>query len=394
MQRFTDPDLLIPDTISPEMIWDDYVSAYHALELQQPSSQIITITGTNGKSSIAHILADKARQDGYQVACFSSPHLINFRERLQINQSWPGDHQWNTAAQEICVRLKDYHLTLFAWITLVALKIISQQPFDLIILEVGVGGRIDPTNIWDANLAILSNLSVDHTNMLGESKGQIAMEKFGILRPGQTVVLGSPDWKPYLTDDLKKDITIYEYSHDCYQEQNLYQFESHEFLVKDFHLRGYWPKNMGCALLAYTLLFEQRSKMVYTPQLALAGRIHWATDRICLDVAHNLQAVQSFVAYLLEQSQAKQLAVCLYFSCARRKDFNGMITWLKSQPIELVVSDHLDSDSITDNDAKHLNITWKNNSIVLKDLTSDYPQAKLIGVCGSFKYIGQIIQKI
>ena len=170
MQRFTDLDLLIPDTISPEMIWDDYVRAYHALELQQPSSQVITITGTNGKSSIAHILADIARQDGGEVACFSSPHLINFRERLQITQSWPGDFQWNAAAQEICVRLKDYHLTLFAWITLVALKIISQQSFDLIILEVGLGGRIDPTNIWDANLAILSNLSLDHTNMLGESK--------------------------------------------------------------------------------------------------------------------------------------------------------------------------------------------------------------------------------
>ena len=146
-------------------------------------AQVITVAGTNGKGSTVASLEAIYAAAGYSVACYTSPHLLVFNERIRVNQQLITDEQLCAAFKVIENTREGIHLTYFEMATLAALLHFKECQPDLIILEVGVGGRLDATNIIDADLAIITTVDFDHQEYLGYTKDAIGYEKAGILRP-------------------------------------------------------------------------------------------------------------------------------------------------------------------------------------------------------------------
>ena len=150
----------------------------------------IHIAGTNGKGSCAHTLAAILQVCGYKVGLYTSPHLVDFRERIRINgQPIPEKYVIDFVEEEKHF-FEPLHPTFFELTTALAFKFFSEMKVDIAVIEVGLGGRLDCTNIISPILSVITNISLDHTQLLGNSLEQIAMEKAGIIKKGVPVIIG------------------------------------------------------------------------------------------------------------------------------------------------------------------------------------------------------------
>jgi dihydrofolate synthase / folylpolyglutamate synthase len=161
------------------------------LQLLHPACPVVTIAGTNGKGSTAIALAALLGACGQRVGLFASPHLVRYNERVQLAGVPVGDELLLAAFERIEAARGAVTLTFFEYSTLAALLIFRDARVDAIVLEVGLGGRLDATNIIDADVAVLCSVGFDHRDWLGDTLELIGAEKAGIFRPGRPVVLGS-----------------------------------------------------------------------------------------------------------------------------------------------------------------------------------------------------------
>ncbi|MDU8924761.1 bifunctional tetrahydrofolate synthase/dihydrofolate synthase [Pasteurellaceae bacterium LIM206] len=162
------------------------------LDLLNPAPYVITVGGTNGKGTTCRLLETVLLNAGLRVGVYSSPHLLRYNERVRIqNQELPD--KLHTASFAFIERHKTQSLTYFEFSTLSALDLFKQANLDVVILEVGLGGRLDATNIVDADLAVITSIDIDHVDFLGSTREQIAFEKAGIFRPDKPVVIGEPN---------------------------------------------------------------------------------------------------------------------------------------------------------------------------------------------------------
>ena len=164
-----------------------------ALGLRPLSYPVITVGGTNGKgSTVAHVSALLAAL-GVRAGAFTSPHLVRYSERIRIAGHEASDAELIAAFERIEAARGAITLTFFEYNTLAALVIFAAQRVDAAVLEVGLGGRLDATNLIDADVAVLCSVGLDHCDWLGDSLASIGAEKAGIFRSGRPAVLGSPD---------------------------------------------------------------------------------------------------------------------------------------------------------------------------------------------------------
>src|SRR5690606_26172596 len=153
----------------------------------------IHIAGTNGKGSVSHMLAAVYQQNGYRTGLFTSPHLLTYRERIKINGSNIPEHEVLRWVKRHYDYLKESHLSFFEMSMGMAFSWFSREKIDIAIIETGLGGRLDATNIIVPLLSIITNIDLDHQDILGNNIEQISREKAGIIKPGVPVVLGNVD---------------------------------------------------------------------------------------------------------------------------------------------------------------------------------------------------------
>ena len=158
-------------------------SVYKKLNIDKIAKKIIIVAGTNGKGSTVAILESILHQNDFSVGTFSSPHILAYNERIKINKKEAEDLLLLEAFEEINKLRGDITLTYFEFATLSAFYIFNKQNVDYAILEVGLGGRLDATNIIDSDLSIISSIGIDHTEFLGTTIDSIALEKAGVMRP-------------------------------------------------------------------------------------------------------------------------------------------------------------------------------------------------------------------
>lgn len=150
----------------------------------------IHVAGTNGKGSCSHTLASVLQCAGYKVGLFTSPHLLDFDERIRVNGN-PIDHSYVTRwVADQYDRLKEHQPSFFELATMIAFCYFADQQVDVAVIEVGLGGRLDSTNIITPELSVITNISFDHMQYLGDTLPQIAAEKAGIMKPGVPCVIG------------------------------------------------------------------------------------------------------------------------------------------------------------------------------------------------------------
>ena len=158
--------------------------------LQKPAPRVITVTGTNGKGSTCAFVASLLRTQGLKVGVYSSPHLLRYNERVQIDGAEVSDEQLCEAFAALEAGRGDTSLTYFEMGTLAAFWLFERAQLDAVVLEVGLGGRLDAVNLVDADLALVTSIGVDHIEYLGNTRESVAYEKSGIFRAGKPAICG------------------------------------------------------------------------------------------------------------------------------------------------------------------------------------------------------------
>ncbi len=150
----------------------------------------IHVAGTNGKGSCSHTLAAILQQDGYKVGLYTSPHLVDFRERIRVNGKMIPEQRVIDFVEQEKHFFEPMHPSFFELTTALAFLYFAEQKVDIAVIEVGLGGRLDCTNIITPLLSVITNISLDHTQFLGDTLAKIAAEKAGIIKPGVPVIVG------------------------------------------------------------------------------------------------------------------------------------------------------------------------------------------------------------
>ncbi len=266
-------------------------SVANKLNVLPLSVPVITIGGSNGKGTCVATLQAIYKAAGYNVASFTSPHLLHFNERITLFGEPVEDEVLCQAFYKVYVACERAALHYFAFILLVALIIFQQNPLDVILLEVGLGGRLDPVNIVDPDVSIITNVSLEHQAILGETRQAIAQEKAGIMRPTKPIILGEKDL-PFIIGI--KDSPCYVYGRDFFAEGEgkIWQFQGSKGRLDSLHNPGLHLHSMACALMALTCLnlpVKEKAITQALAQLKLPGRMQRIAGppSMILDVAHN-----------------------------------------------------------------------------------------------------------
>jgi dihydrofolate synthase/folylpolyglutamate synthase len=159
----------------------------------RPEAVVVTVGGTNGKGSCVAMLDAMLRAGGYRVGTYTSPHIERFNERIRIDGVEVGDATLCDGFAAVEQARRDTPLTYFEHVTLVALWVFARHPLDCLVLEVGLGGRLDAVNVVDPDVALVSTVDLDHTDWLGPDREHIGREKAGIFRAGRVAVFGGAD---------------------------------------------------------------------------------------------------------------------------------------------------------------------------------------------------------
>ena len=330
--------------------WLDYLENRHHEEIQlgltrikkvadslgllQWDAQIITVAGTNGKGSTVAAVEAIYRAAGYNVASYTSPHLLVFNERIRVNQQLISDHDLCAAFTAIEQGCDGVHLTYFEMATLAALWYFKQFTIDVIILEVGLGGRLDATNIIDANLAIITTVDLDHLDYLGDTKEAIGYEKAGVLRPNTPFIYADTD-QPISVIEQAVSLNTQTYSLDVHYFFKATDDELQVTLPSGEQIKLPLPrinhKAAVAAIIASTCLQSTLpvTRMQWKEAMrvvCISGRQQVVADNnvtIVFDVAHNPQATRLLADFILQyQPKAKVHAV---FSGLKDKDICGLI---------------------------------------------------------------------
>ena len=292
-------------------------------------TRAVIVAGTNGKGSTCLALEHTAQLAGLRVGTTLSPHLSRFNERVRLDGTEADDAQLCAAFAAVEQARGDIPLTYFEFSILVALQTFLQAAVELVILEVGLGGRLDACNIVDADVAVITSIGLDHQEFLGDSLDTIGAEKAGVLRTGQLAVLGAdlPDSVWQRAQAL--GCQIHAYGQDFEALTTSYADGLWRFALAGPAVAGSqalaelselnWtayqpPHNASLALVAATLLGVPVHSVasLQRPLPALAGRmqsIQWRGRHWLLDVAHNPAASQFLHAVLQRADVEPSIAI-------------------------------------------------------------------------------------
>ncbi|AUH00159.1 bifunctional tetrahydrofolate synthase/dihydrofolate synthase [Prodigiosinella confusarubida] len=317
-------NLQIPQATSPLATWLHYLEHLHAqpielglervkqvaenLQLLQPASVVFTVAGTNGKGTTCCTLESILLAAGKRVGVYSSPHLLRYTERVRIQGKELPEAAHCQAFADINTGRDRVSLTYFEFGTLAALQLFKQAQLDVVILEVGLGGRLDATNIVDADVSVVTSIALDHTDWLGNDRESIGREKAGIFRRGKPAVVGEPDMPASIAVVAEEKGAV------LYRRGNEWRFvsqpaswcwENTSHQLTGLPLPHVPLPNAATALAAlyYSPLDVDESAIRHGLQQAtLPGRFQIVNEKplLILDVAHNPHAA----AYLASRLSA------------------------------------------------------------------------------------------
>ena len=314
------------------------------LELGKPARYVISVAGTNGKGSTVTFAEGIARAAGYRVGSYTSPHLLHYNERVRIDGVPVSDDALIAAFEAIEAVRGETLLTYFEFGTLAALWLFARESLDLVVLEVGLGGRLDAVNLIDADVAIITTIALDHTEYLGNDRESIAHEKAGILRAGKPAVIAELDPPDALIRDAKRlGASLIRVGRDYRHHQVaggdgwIWQ-DDHGSLNLPYPGLGA-PAQMANAAAAIAALralgpalsFSEKAIAKGVASARLAGRMQVIPGpvEIVLDVAHNPQSAQQLATWLQEhRARGATLAV---FAALADKDVANEVAALMGQ---------------------------------------------------------------
>ena len=297
------------------------------LDLLTPDFRVITVGGTNGKGSTVAFIDALLRAAGLRCGRFTSPHLARYNERICVDGVEASDASLIESFERIDAVRGDVTLTFFEYNALAALDLFQRTVVDVAVLEVGLGGRLDATNIIDADVAVICSIGLDHLDWLGDTLEDIAREKAGILRRGRAAVLGSAEMPASLwsaIDVIGARAVVPGLDYHVRPQATAWDFEFGEFKLRGLprpSLAG--VHQLGNAATALAALkcagieLTHRDVSEALRDVRLAGRFQRVTVdsgrgavEWIFDVAHNVPAASGLAANLRALPRVRTIAVC------------------------------------------------------------------------------------
>ena len=339
--------------------------------------KVFTVAGTNGKGSTVAILESILVESGYNVGSYTSPHLLDFNERIKINKI-------NSSTKEICKAFekiekirKDITLTFFEFSTLAAFIIFSEKDLDVLVLEVGLGGRLDAVNIIEPDVSIITNIGFDHTAILGNNLEEIAYEKSGIMRNNKPTILGYKDIQESVkkySKDIGSHLNILgnNFSFDIISDKK-WLFSNNNGLEIEFDYPGIKGEkqifNAAAAIQAIyiskDILFNEKKINIGLKKSQIFGRfqIFKNSPNIILDIAHNEQSIMTLKNNLQRYYPEKKYHAV--FSVLKDKDVDKILNPLKNIFESWHISESMNDRALPVN---HL----KENNFFIEEKIMDY----------------------
>lgn len=286
----------------------------------------IHIAGTNGKGSCSHMLAAIFQQHGYKTGLYTSPHLVDFRERIRINGQMIPEEQVIRFTEDIRNQLLDVRPSFFELTVAMAFDFFAREKVDIAIIETGLGGRLDSTNVIIPELSVITNIGWDHMDMLGDTLPKIAFEKAGIIKEKVPIVIG---------EKQEETISVFE---EVASDRNAELLFAEDALASislpESDLKGnYQQKNIRTVLAAVALLKEawKLNDDQVRESLKSVGRLtglqgRWqemqSSPRVIADVAHNKNGLEGVMQQIHEQKFEKLYMV---IGMVKEKDLHGIL---------------------------------------------------------------------
>lgn len=379
------------------------------MNLRYPAPKVITVSGTNGKGTTCHTLESVFLAAGLRVGVYSSPHLINYTERVRIQGKNPSEADFCRVFADIDAQRGDITLTYFEAGTLAALQLFREANLDVVILEVGLGGRLDATNIVDSHITAITSIALDHTDWLGADREHIAREKAGIFRLHCVAVIGEPD-APYTIADVanKLETSLFCRADDWSYEEHgdHWTWQCEDETLTNLPLPNVPLANAATALAVIHNLRQAKDKTGQAisreaidtglRQAQLPGRFQIVSQHplTVLDVAHNPHAAGYLVSKLAQLPRTAHTRVRAVVGMLGDKDIKGTLTVLSEQVTDWYFAPLTElRGAPAEQLAEHIP-----GAQLFADVESAWAQARLdadagdiIVVCGSFHTVAHVM---
>jgi len=314
----------------------------------QNNFKTVHVAGTNGKGTVSHTLASIFQECGYKTGLYTSPHLLDFRERIRINGQMIPEQNVIDFIGDNKEKFEKMQLSFFEMATGMAFDYFSKEKVDIAIIEVGLGGRLDSTNVIKPELSVITNISLDHVSMLGNTLAEIAVEKAGIIKPNTPIVIGEtqPETKDVFikkAEECKAPIYFADQIVDCdkvhiesldYQKFDIWKDNELYIEAVEFPLLGYYQKkNLATVICAIEILKEKFNIdkkdivnglefVVKNTNLMGRWQILSRQPLVIADTGHNVGGIKEIVMQLSDMSFRK-----LHFvlGCVNDKDIDGIL---------------------------------------------------------------------
>ena len=381
---------------------------FDKLDLKFPEKNIFLIAGTNGKGTTLALIENFLMLKGIKTGAYTSPHLIDYNERITIDKKKVSDDQLIKSFEYIESIREDIPLTYFEFGTLAAFSLISKHNCDAFLIEVGLGGRLDATNIIDSDVSIITNIDLDHQDWLGESIEEIAFEKAGIAKKNKPLIYGDNKAESVVQEQARlKGSKLIARDKDFYiiEANNCFEWKGINHSIKKIKLPSHWAlgevNNLATALSALeasdaSLLPTKKELNNALEIFSLPGRFELieSKSRWILDVAHNPGAAKNFRDRL--NTMKLEPGNTMIISMMRDKNLEDFIGVFKDMVSNWVVC-KMDTDrSFTSQELKERLRLLGINDITLAD--SPYEAFKYVEnlrpisdniiVSGSFELVG------
>jgi dihydrofolate synthase / folylpolyglutamate synthase len=312
---------------------------------QRPACPVITVAGTNGKGSCVALTARILAEAGYRVGTFTSPHLLSYKERITVGGVEVSDEALMTAFERIDAARGDDTLTFFEFNAAAALLVFADAQPDAIVLEVGLGGRLDAVNVVDADVALVTSIDLDHCEWLGRDRETIGREKAGIFRAGRPAIFGSREMPASIGEYARQigaNLLQLGRDFDWSRTGERWTWRGRRGEQRDLPppaLYGHAQYDNAAAVLAALEALDSRLPVPRSAierglqTVTLPGRFqiirqsHPQPLEWILDVAHNPAAARTLAAQLAASDRReRRIAVCGVLS---DKDIEGIVSELR-----------------------------------------------------------------
>jgi dihydrofolate synthase / folylpolyglutamate synthase len=298
-------------------------SVYEKLDIKSIANKVIIVAGTNGKGSTVAILESILFENNFSVGTFTSPHIKRYNERIKIDKKEVTSAELIESFKMIDKLRGKTTLTYFEFATLTAFHLFSKKDLDYVVLEVGLGGRLDATNIIDSNLSIITSIGIDHTEFLGTTIDSIAMEKAGVMRPFAPCIYADKSPPSVLLSYAKKNGSNFLYNQNDFFTKisnDTWSWKSNmgkNLVLPLLPLRGDFQYNHAAAALQALEIIEpsilENTELLNNgiTNISLMGRYQKisSTPEIIIDVAHNADSAEKLMGNLNKENKKNTVAV-------------------------------------------------------------------------------------